>query len=91
MLGRGSWGVSRWSSELGWAEGWDPLVKTGQNPGLWRRRVKGIRDKWGKERGGQAGEDLREDGLSGCQGRDALEKEGAGTEVSFLWVLSSGT
>lgn len=45
----------------------------------------------GEEGGRQAGEDLREDGLSGCQGRGALEKEGAGTEVSFLWVLSSGT
>lgn len=30
MLGRGPWGVSRWSSELGWAEGWDPLMKKGQ-------------------------------------------------------------
>lgn len=39
----------------------------------------------GEEKGGQAGEDLRVSGGGVLQGRRA------GTEVSFLWVLSSGT
>ena len=45
----------------------------------------------GEEKGRRAGEDAGRTGCLAVRGLGAPEKGRAGTEVSFLWVLSSGT
>ena len=76
----------------------DLLVKGGQSRPPWslektwaRVGVRGFFPPWERSKEGRQG-DLAEAWLSLFSGQEgAPRKEGAGTEVSFLWVLSSGT
>lgn len=86
---RGPRWVSRWFSESRRDEGWDPPVKRGQRPGLWRRCTKRMRNGGGVSclpgRGeGKAGRGGRgKDGLSGRQGV-GCSREGESRDRGFF-------